>query len=224
MAEGLHVELAVSCRSHCPVAEASAGVDGGIGDVSQAVVAGERLDEYRVPRGTEGAVGTPVFATEDEVVYRASRPCGTGCPCERIEAVGCPTTSVRAVDGRLVVSFYAPDRSTVRRVVESLREAFDVELRRLVASGRDESRSDTTVVDRARLTDRQREVIETAHRMGYFAYPRRATAETVAATLGVSPSAFAETLRAAERAVLDEFLPARESTARTRRIDGTEST
>jgi predicted DNA binding protein len=224
MTDGLRVELAISCRSHCPVADASAGIDGGIGDVSQAVVGGERLDEYRVPRETTGAVGTPVFETSEEVVYRASRPCGTGCPCERIEAAGCPTTSVRAVDGRLVVSFYAPDRETVRRAVEALQGDFDVELRRLVASGDSEVESDPTVVDRAHLTDRQREVIETAHRLGYFEYPRRATAEAVAGTLGSSPSAFAETLRAAERAVLDEFFPAEEPTRETRRIDGTEPT
>jgi hypothetical protein len=209
MTDGLFVELSVECRSHCPVADTSAGIDGGIDDVSQAVVEGARLDEYRVPRGTTEAAGTPVFETSEAVVYRTSRPCGTGCPCELIEAAGCPTASVGAADGRLVVSFYAPDRETVRQVVGSLRETFDVELRRLVTSGGRTARDDTTVVDRGRLTGRQREVVETAHRLGYFDYPRRATAEAVATALDVSPSAFAETLRAAERALLDELFPAR---------------
>jgi hypothetical protein len=147
-----------------------------------------------------------VFETDDEVVYRTTKPCGTGCPCERIEAAGCPTTSVGAADGRLVVAFYAPDRATVRRVIESIQADFDVELRRLVASESGE-RSDPALVDRARLTPRQREVLETARRMGYFEYPRGATAESVATSLGISPSAFSETLRAAERAIVDEFFP-----------------
>ncbi|WP_142856456.1 helix-turn-helix domain-containing protein [Salinigranum halophilum] len=209
MTEGLRVEVAVACPSHCPVAAASVDVDGGIDHVSRAVVDGQRLDEYRVPRGAE-AVGTPVFETDDEVVYRTTQPCELGCPCERLEAAGCPPTSVRAVDGELVIAFHAPDRATVRQVVATLDEAFDVELRRLVAGERRTRRTDTTVVDRTRLTDRQREVVETAYRMGYFEYPREASAETVATRLGVSSSAFAETLRAAERAVLDEFLPSRD--------------
>lgn len=207
MTEGLQVELAISCASHCPVAAASVAIDGSVDDVSQAVVGERRLDEYRVPTDTAEIVGTPVFETDDEVVVRTTTPCGTGCPCERIEAAGCPTTSVRAVDGQLVVSFYAPDRATVRRAVDALRDTFDVELRRLVAGEGAEMHAETTLVDRGRLTSRQREVIETAYRMGYFEYPRGATAETVATRLGVSPSAFAETLRAAERTVLDEFFP-----------------
>lgn len=208
MTAGLRVELAVSCPSRCPVAAASVRIESGIDEVSQAVIDGQRLDEYHAPRGAVNAPGTPVFETDDEVVYRTTQPCGTGCPCERIEAAGCPTTSVRAVDGWLVVAFYAPDRATVRRVIGSLQTDFDVDLRHLVASGDAGGRSEPALVDRARLTPRQREVLETAHRMGYFSYPRQATAESVAASLGVSPSTFAETLRAAERAVVDEFFPA----------------
>jgi predicted DNA binding protein len=208
MTEGIRVELAVACDSHCPVAAASRDVDGEITDVSRAVVDGERVDEYRVGREAGDAVGTPVFETREGVVYRTTQPCGTGCPCEVIEAQGCPVAGVRGVDGQLVVAFYAPDRATVRCVVDALAESFDVSLRRLVAGDGTAGRAgDATVVDRGRLTDRQREVVETAHRMGYFEYPRGATAAAVASALGVSQSAFAETLRAAERALLDECFP-----------------
>ena len=207
MTEGIRVELAVACDTTCPVAATSRDVDDEITDVSRAVVDGHRVDEYRVGRDARDAVGTPVFETREEVVYRTTQPCGTGCPCEVIEAQGCPVAGVRGVDGRLVVAFYAADRATVRRVVDALSESFDVSLRRLVAGDAAADPGDATVVDRGRLTDRQREVVETAHRLGYFEYPRGATAEAVASALGVSPSAFAETLRAAERALLDECFP-----------------
>jgi hypothetical protein len=215
MPEGIRVELAVACDDRCPIAAASNGVDGAIDDVTRSVIDGHRVDEYRVPRGIGDPDGTPVFATRDEVVYRTALPCGEGCPCEVIEAQGCPVADVRAVDGRLVVVFYTPDRRTLRRVVDELVQSFDVSLHRLVTSDgtgdRDSDgpgrRSDVTVVDRSRLTDRQREVIEAAHAMGYFEYPRRTTAEAAAAALDVSPSAFAETLRAAERTLLEGVFP-----------------
>lgn len=53
---------------------------------------------------------------------------------------------------------------------------------------------DGVLVDRRRLTARQREVLETAHERGYFARPREANATAVAAALGVAPSAFREHL------------------------------
>ncbi|WP_380675238.1 helix-turn-helix domain-containing protein [Salinigranum sp. GCM10025319] len=211
MTQGIRVELAVGCDTHCPVAAVSRDVDGAVDDISRAVVDGQRVDEYRVPSDTP-TDGTPVFETREGVVYRTAQPCDAGCPCEVIEAQGCPVADVRGVDGRLVVAFYADDRATVRAVVGALAASFDVDLLRLVAGGTgrgDEhgGGEDTTVVDRSRLTARQREVVETAHRMGYFEYPREATAETVASDLDVSPSAFAETLRAAERSLLDELFP-----------------
>ena len=60
----------------------------------------------------------------------------------------------------------------------------------------------------ASLTDRQREVIERADELGYFAWPREATAEAVADDLGVSSATFHQHLRAAERKLVSAFLSA----------------
>jgi predicted DNA binding protein len=49
----------------------------------------------------------------------------------------------------------------------------------------------------AGLTDRQREALVTAHEMGYFEVPRRASLADVAAELGVGTSALSERLRRA---------------------------
>ena len=49
------------------------------------------------------------------------------------------------------------------------------------------------------LTERQREVVETAYAMGYYDVPRRASSEAVAEEVGLDQSTVAEHLRRAER-------------------------
>ena len=56
------------------------------------------------------------------------------------------------------------------------------------------------------LTDRQREVIETAYEMGFYEVPRETSTEEVAEKLDLDPSTVAEHLQRAERNVLGEVL------------------
>lgn len=56
------------------------------------------------------------------------------------------------------------------------------------------------------LTDRQREVVETAYAMGYYEVPRSASTEDVAAEVGLDPSTVAEHLQRAERNVLGQLI------------------
>lgn len=56
------------------------------------------------------------------------------------------------------------------------------------------------------LTDRQREVIQTAFDMGYYEVPREATTEDVAAQLDIDPSTVTEHLQRAERNILSRYL------------------
>lgn len=56
------------------------------------------------------------------------------------------------------------------------------------------------------LTDRQREVLETAFRAGYFEVPREANLEDVAVRLGVDKSTVSGVLRRAQGKVLGRFL------------------
>lgn len=55
------------------------------------------------------------------------------------------------------------------------------------------------------LTPAQEAAIRTAHRMGYFAVPKEATAATVAAELGIGKSAFLERLRRGQAALFDQL-------------------
>lgn len=56
------------------------------------------------------------------------------------------------------------------------------------------------------LTDRQREVIQTAYDNGYYEVPREATTRDIAAELDVDPSTVAEHLQRAERNLLRHHL------------------
>lgn len=58
------------------------------------------------------------------------------------------------------------------------------------------------------LSDRQYEVLVTAFDLGYFAVPRDATTEEIAAELDLSPSTVREHLQRAQRNVLTELLEA----------------
>lgn len=62
-----------------------------------------------------------------------------------------------------------------------------------------------------RLTDRQLEVLETAHYSGFFESPRKATGEVVADSLEISPQAFYQHIRTAQRklfgALIDDHTP-----------------
>lgn len=56
------------------------------------------------------------------------------------------------------------------------------------------------------LTDRQREVIQTAYEKGYYDVPRAVTTEDIAADLDLDPSTVAEHLQRAERNLLSHHL------------------
>lgn len=55
------------------------------------------------------------------------------------------------------------------------------------------------------LTDRQREIVATAHRMGYYEVPRRVSVDDVAAEFDLDASTVAEHLQRAERNLLDSL-------------------
>lgn len=87
-------------------------------------------------------------------------------------------------------------REELKRIIEELRELGDVHLGRLRPIG------DPTLS----LSTRQLEVITLANEAGYFDWPRRADAETLADELGISHATFLEHLRKAERKLIDEVL------------------
>ena len=91
--------------------------------------------------------------------------------------------------------------------MSGLREQYpNLDVRRLLRSRSSVSDRSLVFVDRSELTDRQREVLETAHEMGYFEHPKGANAGEVAAALGITTSTFTEHLSAAQKKLLGSIV------------------
>jgi predicted DNA binding protein len=207
MSTGIRVVLSLSNPRHCPVAAASSQLDEDVHDVSLSGSGDAVVEEF----ASGGEFSHPkgslerVFEAEGNTVYRFERERDVGCPCERIDDFDVPVSSVNARDGELFVSFYVPDVETVHDIVASLQEVADVGVQQLTTAGQDAD-GDPVFLDRSQLTDRQREVLETAHEMGYFDYPDGANASEVAEAIGVSRSTFSEHLAIAQSKLLDAIL------------------
>ncbi|MFP8953207.1 GAF domain-containing protein [Natrialbaceae archaeon A-arb3/5] len=105
--------------------------------------------------------------------------------------VDVPTTvAVREVVSTL-------DRHGIAASMIARRERSNSDLSSLDASGRNR------LLDR--FTDRQREVVQTAYHSGFFDWPRRATGEEIADSLGISSPAFHKHVRATERKLFESL-------------------
>ena len=175
------------------------------------------IEEFTLKGGDEppsalqsvGSNADHVFAYDQRHIFQLSRAAGQGCVCERIEAAGCVVQKFTADTESIVVTFLVDDVPTLREIVADLQsEGETVKLRRLLEDTSTET-DRPVVLDRAKLTSRQREVLTQAHKMGYFEHPRDATAGDVADALDISTSTFTEHLAAAQRKLLDDLLDSR---------------
>jgi hypothetical protein len=201
---GVRARLAVHEPPHAPVAEALPEGSVATG-VERVRVDDAVVSEFR----TERRIGTePVFAADGEYVYRIRSPATTQYPCRSIESLGHPVSdvSVRTNPDRILLTLSLPSVDPIDEIVSAVEATgASVTLERLTRSG-GSGGCDPVVIDRGRLTDRQREVVRTAQRLGYFEYPRETDAEAVAAAVGIARSTFSEHLAAAQRQVFGEFV------------------
>ena len=103
--------------------------------------------------------------------------------------------------------WYTFDVTGTQEDLDELRAVLDVsplsyELESLVSSTETDSL----------LTERQREMIEAAARMGYFAVPRECTLTELSDSLGVDKSTASTVLRRAQQRIVEWFLSGPEST------------
>ncbi|WP_226022637.1 helix-turn-helix domain-containing protein [Halomicrobium salinisoli] len=202
------MEIAVDDPGSCPVARASESA-GDVTSVQRASIAGDGPVTEEFTAAADAPVDDgdleQVATAGDEAVYRFEREAGSACVCQSIEELAGPVSDVRAADGGLVVTARVDDVETVRSVVDRLRDAFDgVRIRRLRSL--DEATDGDGLAPDGLLTERQREVLETAHDLGYFEYPKGANAGEVADELGISRSTLAEHLAAAQGKLLATML------------------
>lgn len=99
-------------------------------------------------------------------------------------------------DGWVSISLFGPDEE-LQAGVSEIPDIVEVSIETVSGLG-----SLAPAVD-AEVTDRQREVVETALDLGYYEIPREASHEDVAAALDCAPSTAAEHLRKVEATVLE---------------------
>ncbi|AGB30650.1 Bacterio-opsin activator HTH domain protein [Natrinema pellirubrum DSM 15624] len=213
---GFRATVVVNEPADCPVATVSAEANEQIDSIarsSQATADGTVVEEFGVAAdasidesGDAGVELTPVQSNEREAIYRFERDAAADCVCEVVERTGTPVSSVRAQDGSLLLSFRTLELAEIADIVDHLRELFDGVLVEELTQDHEEVSADPVVVDREILTDRQQEIVETAHEMGYFDYPKGANATDVAEELGVARSTFTEHLAAAQTKLMDAIL------------------
>lgn len=132
-----------------------------------------------------------------------------GCPVRDLAVQGATPTEVEGSPsgGRIVAQVLPEDDPGA--VVDELEAEHAVELvakrtRERPAPLLSESELQSAVLDR--LTDRQREVLHTAHEEGYYERPRAKTGQEIARELGISPTTFQEHVRSAEHKIVKFLL------------------
>ena len=98
-----------------------------------------------------------------------------------------------------------PESVDVRHITGLVGESFDGV--RLQSKQTFDRSTDRDLYSRVfdRLTDRQLEVVQTAYYSGFFETPRESTGEDVAATLGISSTAFYNHIRAVQRTLFESL-------------------
>ncbi|MFB6113748.1 MAG: bacterio-opsin activator domain-containing protein [Halodesulfurarchaeum sp.] len=135
------------------------------------------------------------------------------CVARTLGEFGSDLSLLRVDDGRATVRAHLAESGDVRTLLEALQDEHgDVEL----TARRQRERPRQTVQEvRAtldeRLTDRQREALQTAYIGGFFEWPRESSGEEIAEIMDINQSTFLQHLRAAERKVLSVLLDADQS-------------
>ncbi|WP_336326355.1 helix-turn-helix domain-containing protein [Halovenus sp. HT40] len=205
---GVRAEFVFERPDQCPVAASSASTDSPLRDVSWTTESeGTVTEQFTSAAEPADSEAEEVFDYGTQQVYEFEREYDDPCICEYIEQSLGPVTDAHATNGNLHVTLHAGDVDKLRELLGDLNDRFGTVRIEYLVQGRDDAgESELVPVDLRRLTDRQREVLATAHEMGYFEYPRDSNASEVSAALDIEPSTFTEHLNAAQSKLLDELL------------------
>jgi predicted DNA binding protein len=205
---GIRAELVFDTPETCPVAGISDGVDDPVTDISWTESVDGTVKEQFTAASVEGnGTADEVFDYGTQQVYEFERDETDPCICEYVQQSIGPVTDIYASDGDLHLTLHAGEMDGLRDLLSNLSNRFgNVRVAYLLQDRGEVDDADLVPVDLNRLTARQREVLQTAHKMGYFDYPRDANASDVAAALDIESSTFIEHLNAAQSKLLEELL------------------
>ncbi|QZP37129.1 helix-turn-helix domain-containing protein [Halobaculum magnesiiphilum] len=201
IAECLVVEVRVS-GDDCPLAEATAATRTPVrAEPPQLRADGNVLLRFGAPRDDDLAAR---LDADDRIRYlhrsrsgeRDTYRCLSKQPCvvHELVSAGLLVEAVTYRDGDATVTGAVVGHEVLRGVMETAGETVGVELTRTYPLREEPA----PVAGRFGLTPPQTEALRAAVEAGYFAVPRAASSEEVAAELGLSKSAFLERLRRAE--------------------------
>lgn len=177
-------------------------------DAVEVTSRGDDVEEVFLPEAPSGPDAdslSQIFRYDDGGVFRFPRP--EGCACDRLEAVGVPVSESRFEEGRLQLTFHVESTEQLQQAVRKLRErAETVSVKQLVGSDSMLDPGTVSTVDMGGLTDRQSEVLQVAHRQGYFEQPRRTSISGLATELDLSPSTVTQHLYTAMGKVFDQVV------------------
>ncbi|MBV0902794.1 PAS domain S-box protein [Haloarcula salina] len=125
-----------------------------------------------------------------------------------VASLGGSVAQATIEDGTYDMTIYVPTSVDVRQVIDTVTEAYPG-INLLKRRQRTRDTETTTQVRHAletELTDRQLASLQAAYYAGFFEWPRDASGEDVADSLGVAPPTFHQHLRKAESKVFDRLL------------------
>lgn len=123
------------------------------------------------------------------------------CACRSFCRAGCVPELIGVEGGSLRIGGYANSRETLAEAMKDLRStAADVRLKRLTTASNEEAHesSGQVIPEGISLTEKQREAVAAAVKMGYYETPRTASLEDLSDKLGVTRSAMSQRLNAVE--------------------------
>lgn len=137
--------------------------------------------------------------TTEKVVYLCKVVPEVEEDVQPMQALGISSSEIRVGEGGIEVTLVG-EQDDIAHGIEAYDDAgMSVALQRI-----SDYTGPTTALDT--LTDRQREILETAFDLGYFEVPRNVSTDDVAAELDLDHSTVAEHIRRAERNLLSELL------------------
>ncbi|PSP99260.1 DNA-binding protein [Halobacteriales archaeon QS_4_70_19] len=132
----------------------------------------------------------------DELLYELELDNGLVIPRHVIQEHGGTVEEAYGTDGRWTFEVRFPDRDALSETADAFQDYGVTMNYQSITSGNDAAAGADL------LTDKQREVLQTAIDAGYYEIPRNATLEELAEELDVSHQALSECLRRAQEALV----------------------